>query len=390
MGVNEITRRRSLIAGFAVVCFLALTASCAGNQPVPATQPVFGTENPPTVTEEAAPSQTSTDTEAATKTSTAVITIDPAHPMGCQRPYTDDSIWNTQIDWSIARIHPDNHLMMTAFFAGSDWIGSDTSQYAPPIYYVTNNTPLAQVVMIENSFRDASNDVDIRYGQPGGTVWVPVPEGARPSPGTDSQLAIVNTDSGEEWGMIYGRVGGDGNWTAGGVYRYHIRNSGVPPKGFAQRGVGIGQLAGIVRPCEVERGSIDHAMTLAYDYPCAPIVCAANGWSPQIPPFTQTDGKGIAGFDIPEGGRIVIRPEIPEDANREACQGVRGCIVFAKAMQNYGAFIVDNGGHPKVFAEGDFTAKWDPAVWSSKMLRHIPSEWYAVLDWDTPFAPASD
>ena len=321
-------------------------------------------------------------------TGRAAGTATPASPatVQCERPYSDASIWNVPIDWSRAELHPQSDLMMSAFFGSHGWIGSDATQYAPNIYYVSNSTPLVPVTMRELRFRDAINDIDIRYGEPGGTVWMPLPNDARPAPGTDAQLAVVNVDSGEEWGMIYGDVDSLGNWSAGGTYRYHIRNSGVPPEGFAQRGAGIGQLAGVVRPCEVERGYIDHAVTLAYDSPCAPEMCASNGWPSVIPPFTKTDGRGWSHNDIPEGARIVIRPEISPKQIRIACRDVRGCIVWAQAMQEYGGFLVDNGGHPKTYAEGDATAHWDPQVWSSDMLRHIPEDWYAVLDWNISFS----
>ena len=345
---------------FAFSCVFAV--SCFGNPAVQTNEPAQVVETGPTFT----PSQKAASL--------------------CERPYYDSSIWNVPIDWSMAEIHPQSELMMSAFFEDNDWIGSDTTAFAQNIYYVTSATPLVLVQLRENSYRDAINDIDIIYGEPGGTVWVPLPVDARPAPGTDAQLVVVNLESGEEWGMIYGAIDSLGNWSAGAVYRYHIRNSGIPPAGFAQRGAAIGQLAGVIRPCEVDRGLINHAVTLAYDYPCSPHVCAGNGWPASIPPFTTTDGEGTSQFDIPEGARIVIRPEISEEAISLACQNIRGCIVWALAMQKYGGFIVDMGGHPKTYAEGDATAHWDPEVWSSEMLSNIPKEWYAVLDWNTPFA----
>lgn len=309
-------------------------------------------------------------------------TPDSVYSPQCFRPYSDKSIWNVPIDWSRSRIHPENDLMMDAFFQSYDWIGSDTSQYAPNIYFITNETPLVMVQMRENSFRDAINDRDVILGQAGGTVWMPLPDDAQPAPGTDAQLAIVNLESGEEWGIIYGKKGEDGRWSVGGAYRYHIKNSGIPPEGFVQRGAGIGQLAGVVRPCEVERGDIGHAVTLAYDFPCSLEACARNGWPYMVPPFTLSDGKGVSQYDIPEGARMIIRPEITLEEIHVACREVKGCIAWAQTMQKYGGFIVDNGGHPKTYAEGDATAHWDPKIWSAEMLRYIPKEWYAVLDWD--------
>lgn len=315
--------------------------------------------------------------------STPVPTM-KAEDVSCERPYQDLSLWNVPIDWSIAKIHPMNDRMMEAFFADYDWIGSDTSRFTPNLYWISNETPLVPVRLIKYRFRDAFDDVEVKYGEPAGVVWMPLPPDARPATGTDGQLAVINLETGEEWGLNDGFIDFARNWYAQGIYRYSIHNSGIPPEGFAQRGAGIGQLAGIVRRCEVERGRIEHAVTLAYDYPCKPEVCQQNGWPAMIPPFRKTDGRGKSQFDIPEGARIAIRPEISRKEIIEACAGIRGCEVWALNMQEYGGFIVDNSDHPKTYAEGDATADWDPSVWTRNMLRNIPKDWYVVIDWNTP------
>ena len=302
----------------------------------------------------------------------------------CERPYRGSSIWNIPIDWSIAKVHPMNDLMMKAFFKDTDWIGTATSQYTPNVYLVSNSTPLVTVKLRQNRFRDAINDAKVRFGEPAGMVQMPLPPNARPAIGTDGQLVVINVDTGEEWGLNEGYVDSQGNWFASGVYRYSIQNSGIPPEGFGQRGAGIGQLAGIIRRCEIDRGHIDHAVTLAYDYPCAADVCPKYGWPSSIPPFRKTDGKGQDPYDIPEGARIAIRPEITREQVQKACGGIKGCVIWALNMQKYGGFIVDNSGHPKTYAEGDPTAHWDPSIWTEDMLRNIPSDWYVVIDWNYP------
>ena len=306
----------------------------------------------------------------------------------CERPYAETSVWNVPIDWSRARIHPDNDAMVDTFFDNYRWIGANTLQYAPNIYFVSNSMPMVLVKLREYRFRDAFDDISIQYGDPGGTVWIPLPAEARPAPGSDGQLAVINIDTGEEWGINEGIVDRQGNWSAGGVYRYHITNSGIPPEGFGQRGAGIGQFGGIVRPCEIERGYIGHAVTIAYDYPCAPDVCKANGWPAVVFPFKKTDGKGTSQYDIPEGARLVIRPEISRNDILSACAEVKGCFVWALNMQEYGGFIVDNSGNPKTYAEGNASADWDPDIWFADMLSGIPSEWYAVVDWNYPSTKA--
>lgn len=317
---------------------------------------------------------------------TESISLEEKIILGCDPPYASDSIWNLPIDWRNARIHPQSNQMMESFFDGEAWVGSDTSQYAPNIYYVSNDIELVPVKLWNHrSFRDAITDIEIRYGEQGGVVLVPVPLGAQPAPGTDGEMVILNTDTGEEWGMI--KANKDittGSWTAGGVYRYHIANSGIPPIGFAHRGAGIGSFAGIVRPCEIEKGFIGHAVTIAYDSPCSPDTCRSSGLKPVIPPFTKTDGIGLSKFDIPEGARLAIKPEISQEEIYTACSGVEGCILWVLNMQEYGGFVVDNSGHPKTYAEGNITADWDPAIWSPTMLKNIPSGWYVVLDWNYP------
>lgn len=293
------------------------------------------------------------------------------------------------MDWSTAQIHPMSDLMIDAFFEGKGWIGTDTSQFTPNVYWASKDTPLVPVQLRKNRFRDAINDQIIQYGEPAGTVWMPLPAQALPAVGTDGQLVVINIDTGEEWGLNEGYVDSSGKWFASGVYRYSIKNSGIPPEGFGQRGAGIGQLAGIVRRCEVDRGYIDHAVTIAYDYPCAPEVCQQNGWPAAIPPFRKTDGKGVSQYDIPEGTRIAIRPDISRNQIVKACSGIRGCVIWAVAMQEYGGFVVDNSDHPKTYAEGNPTAGWDPSVWTKDMLRNIPVDWYAVIDWNYPSPEAS-
>ncbi|HEY9526768.1 MAG TPA: hypothetical protein VIR02_06785, partial [Anaerolineales bacterium] len=115
---------------------------------------------------------------APTSPSTSSPSITPGVPLdetSCERPYPDTSIWNVPLDWSIAKIHPMNDLMMRAFFESRDWIGADTSQYTPNMYWVANDTPLVRVQLLENRFRDAMNDKLLQYGQPAGVVWMPLP-----------------------------------------------------------------------------------------------------------------------------------------------------------------------------------------------------------------------
>jgi hypothetical protein len=68
----------------------------------------------------------------------------------------------------------------------------------------------------------------------------------------------------------------------------------------------------------------------------------------------------------------------------EVCHGIKGCVLWALTMQEFGGFIVDNSDHPKTYAEGDPTANWDASEWTNDMLNSIPADWYVVIDWNHP------
>src|SRR6266498_506290 len=186
------------------------------------------------------PANKNDDTVSPIPSSGPSLTSIPARPLPtsipegknafCERPYQNSSIWNVPIDWSVAKVHPMSDLMMAAFFENSDWIGTDTSQYTPNMYWVTNSTPLVPVQLKQNRFRDAVDDIQVQYGQPAGVVRMPLPSEARPALGTDGQLVVINVDTGEEWGLNEGYRDSEGHWFAGGVYRYSIQNSGIPPE----------------------------------------------------------------------------------------------------------------------------------------------------------------
>ena len=132
-------------------------------------------------------------------------TLPPGQGNYCDRPYSKTSLWNVPLDWKKAKYHPNSDDMIAAFFKNNSWVGSDSSQYAPNVYFVTNETPLVSVVLWpDRSFRDATDDITIQVGEQGAIVWLPLPQDATPAPGTDGELAVINLDNGQEWGIING------------------------------------------------------------------------------------------------------------------------------------------------------------------------------------------
>ncbi len=284
----------------------------------------------------------------------------------CARPYSATSPWNRPIGASPA-YDPRSDLRMRALDGP---LISDPREYTFPVYEVTSKTP-RRSVRITGWFSRVSAAGRRMRNTPGGGVALPLPGNVRPAPGSDAQVIVLNRSTGEEWGFWRLERSVD-SWTATNGYRYSVRWSGVPPGAssgskFTARGSGIPYLAGLVRPCEIARGRIDHALAFAYDYPAGSFVY----------PATKSDGRGTDPADLPEGARLQLDPGLTR-AQIGAWGCRRACFTIARALQEYGMYVVDNSGHPKVMVEHRGTARWNGML-TSRTVSPIPLDAFKVL-----------
>jgi hypothetical protein len=298
--------------------------------------------------------------------------------LSCIQIYNDASPWNKKIPAS-ARAHPNSRQFIQAI---GNSLGSNPDAYTIPVYLVNSQTPLVKV-RVRNSFRDV---VSIGPGRqkvtsysPGTTVWIRIPKSAQASDGSDRQLVLLNPRTKEEWGL-YRAEKHDNRWEAAGMYHYNVGWTGVPPNGFAGRGGGSPYLAGLVRKCEIDRGYIGHALVMGYDYPCIGSVCRDNGYPAYIYPAIKTDGDGRGDFDIPEGARLQLNPNATSADIRKWCGTDRACRLMVRAMQDYGVYLMENSGNPKVYVEDNLTANWG-RVMDTNTIAGIPISAFRVLDW---------
>jgi hypothetical protein len=284
----------------------------------------------------------------------------------CKRPYAADSPWNVPVG------------PVTGQPAGlRDRLTSDPSQYTFPVYEVTSRTPLRSVRFdgwYSRVFARGTRLVNMRAGASGGTARVPIPAHARAAAGYDSQVIVVNRDTGEEWDLSNVIRGHDGSYDVTNVGRYVTTWSAVPPvddnrQPYFLRGAKIPYLAGLVRPCEIARGRIDHALAFAYPR-------TASNW---VYPATHSDGRTPVGAGLPMGARLRLDPSIGAETikRRWGCTGP--CLTIARALQRYGMYLVDSSGRSKLMMEYDATAKWKGVVTAStpaaipvERLRIVP------------------
>ena len=273
-----------------------------------------------------------------------------AKKRSCWRPYSATSPWNQPIGRD-----PRYSSQSAAGIVGLDRaLTSDPTQYTYPVYEVDADTPAVRLT-VEGTWSNVVADGRGLEVARDVSVDVPLPRTAVAAAGSDAQVVIVDRTRGDEWGAWQLRRDPDG-WKAENAYHYNIRWSGVPPRApdgtpFGSRGAGLPYLAGLVRPCEIASGRIDHALAFAYDGPNAESVY----------PATKSDGLRAGEATLPEGARLQLDPSL--SAARIRSWGCRGaCLVVARALQRYGMYVVDNSGRPKIMFEYEGTARWRGAI----------------------------
>jgi hypothetical protein len=266
---------------------------------------------------------------------------------GCRPPYSSSSPWNTPIPRG-ASVPSDSRRLVATI---NQPLTSDPTQFTYPVYVASPKRPQRSVrVDGRMSLVVAPNRL---HGITGFTARIRIPGFAQPSPGGDDQVIVLDPHSGSEWGF-WEFSNAHGRMTATNGYRYDTKWNGVAPRGFGSRGAGMTYLAGLVRPCEIAQGHIDHALAFVYHYTTSQFVYPAR----------KSDGHAPAGQGLPEGARLQLDPSLSAAKLRSwGCHGA--CLTIAHALQRYGMFVVDTGGHPKLTVEAEETAHWHGRITAS-------------------------
>lgn len=213
---------------------------------------------------------------------------------------------------------------------GSAWVAqalaagpaADIYAYGIPIFTdVTPSTPSYHVSCTED------------WGRcPLAVHPVPIPADAKPSPGSDSEMVVVDRGTGLAYEFWRARRTGS-RWTAswGAVVTLGGSGAGDPSMGPGGTGSGISQLAGVVTIQEVEQGLIPHAIAFSSSLTCDSFV----------PPAVKSDGHGKPPHCLPEGARVRLSPSV----DLASIPGITPLeLVVGRALQTYGAILRDTGG----------------------------------------------
>ena len=238
------------------------------------------------------------------------------HAEASFEPFAPGSPFRTTIPDGAA-IDPNSDAMV-ARIARDNGLYSNLVEFGIPIYHADPQTHRYSVRCTTDWGRCPFSGYE-----------VPMPAGARPSPGLDGAMVVIDASTRRSFEFWRAREAGN-QWTASWGAVNNLDGSGW---GGSSTGSGASRLAGVIHVAEIRQGEIPHALALQADNVCANVF---------RPPALKTDGHSSRSDCIPEGARVRLDPEV-DLASLELAPAVR---MVARAMQVYGGYIVDNGGAP--------------------------------------------
>lgn len=262
-------------------------------------------------------------------------------------PFAPNSPFNTRLVAG-ATVDPKSTTMIA-------WAARDKAMYA--------NIGEFGIPIYTGSSSSAEKTVTVRctiteWGPcPFAGYQIPIPMGAKPATGSDGAMVIIDTatrrvyemwqatPAGRTWTASFGAVGDLDGWGWGG----------------AGTGAGASRLGGVIRMTEVANGLIPHALAIQVDNACGGVFRA---------PAVKTDGKSSRRDCIPEGARLRLDPSV----NLAALPLTPIERAVGRALQDYGAFVVDQGGAPL-----SVSFELDPRASSSSVGATYQA---AGLQWD--------
>ncbi len=283
-----------------------------------------------------------------------VLTADPAAMDINWRPFSASSPWNTKIAPD-AKIAPDSDVL-TGAFADLNPLHINMPEWSVAVYYIDQTE--THTHLVQSLYPD-------QYGNGfGPKARIPFPDGAAaagPQLGS-GYLAIVDRLYGMAWEMRQaGQYPENGGWFAGFGAKVDLRGDGVnrpwmdssaPLMSASPRASGTPLMAGLIRVDEVKSGRIDHALAFAYPKPRTDVFVA-----PASTALESGEGRAPNLNGMPMGTRIQLNPDYDIEQTLMSPEAK----IIARALQEYGAILVDEADGAVLFAEAgpDQLAQWE-------------------------------
>ena len=226
-------------------------------------------------------------------------------------------------------------------------------KWSVPVYYADASVPKQDVSL-------TSSWAPVRTLR-----GVPVPSGAQPDPSSDGHMAIIDRTTRCFYEFYRAVHSQDGVLTAGWANRGRLSGTGIQPGAWSTRDSGFVNFAGLIRPRDLRRGVINHALVFSTMY-------SLKGRF--VAPATSTGGAALppppGAVAIPYGARLRLDPSL----DLSTLGLTRWQRVVARALQVYGMYLGDTGGFSlgAVNPEGYSTNPYAP-FWGDEEYAYLPA-----------------
>lgn len=280
--------------------------------------------------------------------------------IGAWRPFSASSPWNTPIPAN-PELDPNSAAMMrflsmrTATHDPRPWININGG--AVPVWIADSSAPR----------------YNVNCGSPSCTFFqnVPIPSNAVPDPLTDGHMMVMDATRETAWDFYHARKNSDGSWSADWGAKVNLRGNGITDKTpeSGARGSGFPLAAGLIYADEIKAGRINHALVFAIS------LATPSCW---VYPATSGGGTSTDPNALPYGARVQLDPTLDLDT-----LGLSPAAkIIARALQEYGAFVGDQGGGGIIFITESFYGKpidyWS-GVLAQNALVNLPADRFRVL-----------
>ncbi|TAN41331.1 MAG: hypothetical protein EPN22_15565 [Nitrospirae bacterium] len=294
-------------------------------------------------------------------------------------PFSSKSPWNTSIPANVS-VDQNSARMIENLKKKAGILKGNMVHWSVPLFVI--DSAASPKVDVKSSSSNMNPLVDPE--NKGSARNIPIPDGVWPDPKGDGHMLLVDPVEKKSWDFAKARRNPDGSWIASRVDIWDLTGSGYREKPFTgnywwtygARGSGMPLIAGLIRPEEIERGEIRHALV------CSTPVnrkSSTPGGKLELcsPTASRTDGNGVGLEFIPEGARLQLDPAL----NVDSLPLSKATKVIAKAMQKYGVYVGDNAPTFVLYFQN---LGADGKVWKKynyfEDLKNIPIEKFRVLE----------
>jgi chitodextrinase len=286
--------------------------------------------------------------QALLQVSTTACSASPSSLSG--RWFADSSPWNAPIPQSPSVVSQSSSWINALYSAVAE-IDINQGAWTPNVFTASQSDPTQTMVNQDGWIVDS----------------VPIPANLTPSSDSDAHAVILAPWTNRAYEFFGLRKDSAGNWTFSAADVIGLGGSGWWDGAYSSGGLegpwgprasGGALTGGLIRPAEIQAGTIGHALA-----------CAApkNLIGPPVSPARTSDGSGGSGA-MPMGSHLQLDPSL--DLSTLGLEP--GEEIVARALQTYGAYIVDSSSSLACYAQSTALGGISyPSSWSSGIRRDL-------------------